>query len=59
MKLVKKEDGTIVQIQELESPVTLAFFDARISGLKASIESFKKQVEELELSKKEFEKLGK
>lgn len=58
MKLVKKEDGTIVQVLELESPVTFESFDAKISGLNTSIENLKKQVEELEVLKKDFEKLN-
>ncbi len=59
MKLVKQEDGTVVQVQEISTPITIQFIDARIAALKSTIENLQAQVKELELTKKEFEKLSK
>lgn len=59
MKLVKLEDGTIVQMQEISSPVSKELLDARIEGLKSMIENLQVQLKELELAKVEFEKLNK
>lgn len=59
MKLVKLEDGTIVQMQEISTPISIQSIDARIAGLKSMIENLQVQLKELELAKVEFEKLSK
>ena len=59
MKLVKQEDGTVVQVQEISTPINIELIDARIAGLKSTLESIQAQVKELESTKKEFEKLSK
>lgn len=59
MKLVKQEDGTVVQVQEIGTPISVELIDARIAGLKSTIENLQAQVKELESTKKEFEKLSK
>lgn len=59
MKLLKQEDGTVVQVQEISTPITIQSIDAQIAGLKSTIENFQAQVKELESTKKEFEKLSK
>lgn len=59
MKLVKLEDGTIVQIQEISTPISIEIVDARITGLKRMVEDLQTQLKELEVTKKEFEKISK
>ncbi len=59
MKLVKKEDGTIVGVQEISTPISIELIDARIVGLKSTLESIQAQLKELEATKVEFEKLSK
>ena len=59
MKLVKKEDGTIEQVQEISTPISIELIDVRIVGLKSTIENLQAQLKELEVTKKDFEKLSK
>ena len=41
MKLVKQEDGTVVQVQEISTPINIQSIDARIAGLKSTNENLK------------------
>lgn len=59
MKLLKQEDGTVVQVQEISTPISIQSIDVRIEGLKSMIENFQVQLKELELAKVEFEKISK
>ena len=59
MKLVKKEDGTIVQVQETITPISIESIDAKIKGLRSTIENLQEQLKELEINREHFEKLSK
>ncbi len=51
----KLDDGTLVEVNTYETPITLASIDARIKGYESIIEFHKKELEKLYALRKEVE----
>jgi hypothetical protein len=51
----KLDDGTLVEVNTYETPITLASIDARIKGYESIIELHKKELEKLYALRKEVE----
>lgn len=51
----KLDDGTLVEVNTYETPITLASIDARIKGYESMIEFHKKELEKLYALRKEVE----
>ena len=51
----KLDDGTLVEVNTYETPITLASIDARIKGYESMIELHKKELEKLYALRKEVE----